>query len=228
MHLIFRLTVLILMPLLAACSQVPLIKTEPQAFVPQSADNAGRVLEYLAAADAALARDRLTRPRGQSAAELYLAALHLDPDNAQARQGLQLVGRRALAQANSALSRGDFRRAARVLDQALMADSDNNALRNLRQRLAQQELLMLAGARRTELPLDEKALAGRSESLAESLAALARELAESGERIVIYTRSDDEARWVYQALRQAEPATWFSVTTRLSSRPRIVRIPRAA
>lgn len=223
-----RLILLALLLWLTACSQVPLLKEKPKAFVPVATDPAGRVLEYLAAADAALARDRLTRPRGQSAAELYLAVLHLEPANLHARQGLQLVGQRAMAQANAALSRGEFQRAARILDQALMADSDNHALRDLRQRLAQQEILLLAGAPEPELPLDEEALAGRSEALAESLAQLAHELADSGERIVIYTRSDEEARWIYKTLRAAQPQTWFSVTTRLSSRPRIVRVPRSA
>lgn len=62
----------------------------------------------IARADKALAAGRLVGTQHDSARELFEAARTLDPDNDQARQGLNKVGARLLEQARVALTRNDF------------------------------------------------------------------------------------------------------------------------
>ncbi|QCU72705.1 hypothetical protein E5843_14610 [Luteimonas yindakuii] len=76
-----------------------------------------------AEAAAALASGRLSAADGTGARELYEAALAMDPDRPEARDGLSQVARAALAQAQSALAeeRFDDARAALALARELAA-----------------------------------------------------------------------------------------------------------
>jgi hypothetical protein len=60
----------------------------------------------------ALAENRLVGDRGDSARELFAQARTIDPDNNQARKGLDDVGARLLERARAALARNDFNAAA--------------------------------------------------------------------------------------------------------------------
>jgi hypothetical protein len=62
----------------------------------------------LAQADHALAAGHLDGSDGTSARELYAAALAREPDNDEARNGLQRVGRAELARASSAIAAGRY------------------------------------------------------------------------------------------------------------------------
>lgn len=66
----------------------------------------------------ALAQGRLSASDGGGARELYEAALALDPDRREARDGLARVGQAALAKARSALAARDHAQARRMLQLA--------------------------------------------------------------------------------------------------------------
>lgn len=66
-------------------------------------------------AAAALARGHLTAPDASGARELYEAAIAIDPDRLEAREGLARVAQAALEQARQALGRDDFVQAHRML-----------------------------------------------------------------------------------------------------------------
>ena len=212
---------------LAACSQmtefVPRL-SQPE-FQPQSLVVADKVLVYLAAACQALATDPLSRPRRNSAFELYRNALVLDPENIHAHNGVALVVRRYISLANAALSQGRFERALSLLARAQNIDGNNSAVIAMRQALVQQEQLASIGERPITLKLAVDELEGRDPKLVGQLQNLALSLAATGERIVIYARTDSESRWLYQQIKQAQPSHHFIVTTGLSSQPRIVRVP---
>lgn len=73
-------------------------------------------VRLMQAAEAAFAAGRLSSPDGQGARELFSAVLALDPDQAQAREGLRRVADTALAQGQAALAEDDRERArARLL-----------------------------------------------------------------------------------------------------------------
>ncbi|HET6434685.1 MAG TPA: hypothetical protein VFG18_03145, partial [Xanthomonadaceae bacterium] len=63
----------------------------------------------------ALAQGRLSAADGSGARELYEAALALDPDRREARDGLVRVGQAALARARAALAARDYRGARDML-----------------------------------------------------------------------------------------------------------------
>lgn len=197
------------------------------AFEPQSIAMADQVLEYLAAADEALARDHLSRPRRNSAFTLYRNALVLDPENIHAHNGISLIVRRYISLANAALSRGEFEWALKLLKRANSVDANNLTVIRMRQALAQQEQLAISGVR-PAWRLNIAELESRDPVLVEKLRELAQSVASSGERIVIYARTDAESRWIYQQLKQAQPQYHFVVTTGLSAQPRILRLPTAA
>lgn len=67
-----------------------------------------RAQELRAQAAQALAQGRLTSPDGSGARELYEAALAMDPDRDEARQGLARVAEAALAQARAAIAQDRF------------------------------------------------------------------------------------------------------------------------
>lgn len=68
-----------------------------------------------AEAEQALAEGRLSAPDGSGARELFEAALAMDPDRGEARQGLARVALAALAQARAALAADRFAEAHRQL-----------------------------------------------------------------------------------------------------------------
>ncbi|MGN6514174.1 MAG: hypothetical protein ACTHKZ_11475, partial [Lysobacteraceae bacterium] len=59
-------------------------------------------------AQQALAQGRLSAPDGRGARELYEAALAIDPDRNDAREGLARVGAAALAQARRDIAEGRY------------------------------------------------------------------------------------------------------------------------
>lgn len=61
-------------------------------------------ISLLQQAEQALAEGRLSSPDGQGARELFAAVLALSPDHSQAREGLNRVSERALAEARQALA----------------------------------------------------------------------------------------------------------------------------
>ena len=77
-----------------------------------------RIQQLRADAAHALQAGELTRADGRGARELYEAALALDPDRPDARDGLARVGRAALAKAESALAEGREVEARRLLQLA--------------------------------------------------------------------------------------------------------------
>ena len=72
----------------------------------------------IARGDKALADGKLVGNHNDSARELFQAARTLDPDNDEARAGLNKVGERLIEQARAALTRSDFSTAQADLEQA--------------------------------------------------------------------------------------------------------------
>lgn len=159
-------------------------------------------------AEDALARGVLTAPDGRGARELFEAAIAMDPDRPEARQGLARVALAALDQARGALAQDRFDEAHRLLDLARTlsvpraeADALAEALRQREAGLAGIDDLYdragrahaagrLDGADDAALPLYARVLAlepghagalrGREDALAELLAQ-AREALRAGD-----------------------------------------------
>lgn len=87
----------------------------------------------------ALQAGRLTAPDGSGARELYEAALAIEPDQAEARDGLARVGRAALVQARAAIDRGRYREAHAALRLARELDVPRAQVGTLSERLRERE-----------------------------------------------------------------------------------------
>lgn len=88
----------------------------------------------------ALARGHLSAADGSGARELYEAALALDPDRPDARDGLTLVGHAALARADAQIDAGQFAGARQSLALARAMTVPRPRLQALETRLRQREL----------------------------------------------------------------------------------------
>ncbi|MGO1071244.1 hypothetical protein [Lysobacter sp. CA199] len=158
----------------------------------------------------ALAEGRLTSPDGNGARELYQAALALDPDRGDARDGLARTGQVALQQARQAIDGGHFDFARERLDLARDLATPRAQVEALAARLRDREasragldrLVAAAAAAREQgrldgapdaaLPLYQRvlelqpqrndALEGRDDTLAELLQQ-ARQALENGELV---------------------------------------------
>ena len=89
---------------------------------------AGQIDELLSLAEADVAALRLTRPAGNNAFERFTQVLTLDPDNPDARQGLQVITERYRGLVESALGRADFDTAERHLEAARTVDPGSDWL----------------------------------------------------------------------------------------------------
>ncbi len=155
-------------------------------------------------ASLALADGRLSSADGHGARELYEAALALDPDRADTREGLARVGRAALAQARQAIDAGHFQQARERLALARELTQPRERVETLERALRQREaahagldrLVAAAAAARAQgrldgapdaaLPLYQRvlelqpqrndALEGRDDTLADLLQAARRAL----------------------------------------------------
>ncbi|WP_460758306.1 tetratricopeptide repeat protein [Lysobacter fragariae] len=111
---------------------------------------------------AAMAQGRLTAADGSGARELYEAALALDPDRREAREGLDRVGKAALSQAHTAMLRHRYPQAHAALKLAADLSMPRAQIDALEQQLRQFEiadadidgLLKQAAAARAEGRLD--------------------------------------------------------------------------
>ncbi|HEY5802605.1 MAG TPA: hypothetical protein VIT90_02775 [Lysobacter sp.] len=74
-----------------------------------------RAQQLQASAEQALKQGQLTSADGHGARELYTAALALDPDRSEARQGMAKVGQQALLQAERALQQRNYSEAHRLI-----------------------------------------------------------------------------------------------------------------
>ncbi|MGQ4660140.1 hypothetical protein [Lysobacter sp. F6437] len=156
-----------------------------------------RVQQLRADAANALLAGELTRTDGRGARELYQAALALDPDRPDARDGLARVGRAALARAETAFAQGRFDDAQASLQLARDLDVPRSQAEALEHKLRERttdaaglDLLLatahaaraagrLDGAADTALPLYQRVLAlqpnhisaleGREDTLADLL-----------------------------------------------------------
>lgn len=162
---------------------------------------AGRLREQAAVA---LAQGRLSAPDGTGARELYAAALALDPDRADARDGLERVAEAALAQARESIARRQFAAAREALQLAEDLSVPRARSAEVREQLRKSEaasvgighLLRLAGEARAAgrlegpagaLPLYQRvlelepantlALEGREDTLSDLLQQARRRLA---------------------------------------------------
>ncbi|MEM7080260.1 MAG: hypothetical protein AAF513_16695 [Pseudomonadota bacterium] len=143
-------------------------------------------------ADAAIERDQITYPREGSAYQIYREILTRYPDQADAIDGINTLVERYIDLALQALQRGALPRARSMLARARIIDAQHPGIEP-----TEQQIRLMSNAERTTMTLAAADLAARRAHLAAAIAGFARPEC----RYRIYTASDRDGRWIYQALR---------------------------
>lgn len=189
------------------------------------------VRDLLAAAEAALAADRLTTPLHDNAFDRFQAVLLLDPGNSQARSGIQQIFSRYLDMIRSALGRNDLGRARAMLERARLVQHDHPMLDELDAeiaRLRQQSEVpgeMSVAADGKEFLLNGQSLQRKDQQLVVRLQELARQVKESNETLLIIARNDAEGRWIYQRMSEGVPDYRLRGDIQLGRTPKILILP---
>jgi tetratricopeptide (TPR) repeat protein len=156
------------------------------------------IRRLLQSARYAMTDGQLIEPAGTSALAWYDRALLIDPQNPEARYGLESIVDQLVERARAAAEARRFDDAERLLAQALLVDPGHHAVRPA---LAQVQLLETA--RRNVFRLDPKALDARSANVLTTLREAGQASRSPGCRAIIRARNDAEGRWIYQEMSAA-------------------------
>lgn len=210
----------------------PVASSAPQARpAPKPVATREQVIKRLLAdADYALSQDQLLMPLSDNAHDRYHAVLLLDPNNSEAKTGLQAITLRYLELARSAAGRSRYAEAQAHLKNARDLDPKNPLVDEfaavLRKEIANQKPPAPYKPGPNEHVIDAKALSAKSPSVIAQLAELAQTARESGDLVMIHARSDAEGRWIYQRMREAVPGFLLRGDIRVTQQPRIQFVPR--
>lgn len=201
-----------------------LASTEPEAPEPASKppaphltpEETSAVQRLLTRAEQAIGEDHLTYPSKGSALALYDRVTILDPDNDQARRGLERIVERYLELALEASAQRRFSHARAMLDRARLVDPNHPGIAP-----TAAQLQMLANARRQVIDLDGASLRKRDQGLSGTLRKAGLASRGNGCRARITARSDSEGRWIYQQMNEAPGDSRITAQLDIGSPPRI-------
>jgi len=213
---------------LGACmsaSNQPAPAVEAQAEAPKAAPDTS--LALLAAAEKALAADRLMSPSHDNAYDRYRAVLMLRPGNEQAASGLQQVFLRYLALTRSALAKARWHQAETYLARANIVSPDHSLIKALASQLKEQRSAQLrADAPNKEddtvFRLNAAQVARRDPGMLSQLRGIAERMKETGETMLIVSLSDVDGRWLYSQMKASVPGFRLRGDIRLGRKVKVV------
>jgi len=184
-------------------------------------------LALLAAAEKALAADRLMSPSHDNAYDRYRAVLMLKPGNEQATSGLQQVLLRYLALTRSALAKGRWKQAETYLARANVVSPKHSLIKALAVQLKEQRSVQV----RADTPdkdldavfrLDAAQVARRDPVILDQLRVIAERMKETGETMLIVSLSDSDGRWLYSQMKASVPGFRLRGDIRLGRKVKVV------
>lgn len=203
-----------------------------------------RVSLLLRQAERALYNDRLLLPADDNAYDRFQAVLRLQPDNIQAKTGLQMIAMRYIEMGRTALRHSRLDEARTYARRARQVAADNPLLREFEQALADAQRHQMqaavaapraqsadtgAGSAQApsdnEYPLSVAMLSKRGDEIKAVLGQIAERLKRSDEVILIVARSDEEGRWLYREMKQAAEGYRIRGDIKVGSPPRVVVYP---
>jgi tetratricopeptide (TPR) repeat protein len=172
------------------------------------------MIELLEEADEAITQQRLTTPVDDNALFYYHMVLKIDPDNEEAKAGLEMIIGRYIQWADVALQQGRPDQAFKYLKRASTVDPKHPSL--------------LAGFRRIEAAgreassyfrLDSAALKGKTAKIRQQLGGIADEIRRWGARVVIEAGTDEQGRWIFGQLNSRHEDFLIRGNIRLAPQP---------
>ncbi|MDG2089658.1 MAG: hypothetical protein P8J61_00890 [Gammaproteobacteria bacterium] len=175
--------------------------------------------------EASLAFDdnRLLLPAGDNAYDRYREVLSFAPDNQVALKGVEDIVDRYVMMAIQAIEIGQFDDAEDYLDRAV---SINPGKENIVE--ARRVLEIEQSVSREYFPLDPQELAVQSLVIMSQLGSIGELVRNYDATFLITARSDAEARWIYQIMREAVGGYRLRGNITLGTQPAIqINIPQA-
>lgn len=166
--------------------------------------------------------NRLMLPAGDNAYDRYLEVLSFDPNNQIALQGVEDIVERYLVMANQAIQIGQFDDAEDYLVRAEIINPGKQDIIEARRVLALESRVT-----RDYFALAPEELAAQSLIMMSQLGTIGELVRNYDATFLITARSDSEARWIYQVMREAVGGYRLRGNITLGSQPAIqVNIPQ--
>lgn len=178
--------------------------------------------DMLFEASVAFDDNRLMLPPGDNAYDRYMEVLSFAPENQVALQGIEDIADRYVAMANQAIQIGQFDNAEEYLDRA---DGISPGKANIVE--ARRVLDLEKSVTREYFTLDPQELTAQSLLIMSQLGSIGEMVRNNDATFLITARSDAEARWIYQIMREAVGGYRLRGNIALGSQPTIqVNIPQ--
>jgi len=193
-------------------------------------------LRLLAKAEESFRNGYYTEPASNNAYDSFRSVLLINPDNQQARAGLQAILIRYTEQVRNAMAGSRYSLAQSVLREAQQYFPNHKMLDALKEeirsanpvsRYKQTSLNKPASAKLVvdEFKLPGTLLEARNQEILPLLSQIAERVKENDESVMIYARTDAEGRWIYKQLKDAVPGYRVRGDIRLGREPRIAILP---
>ncbi len=181
-----------------------------------------------AKANTAINANRLTKPKHDNAYDYLKAILLLDPNNADAKRGLESLAIKYRVLVDSNIKRGNFTQARTMRRRALALFPNHPQLLGLNKKIeraqGQKNQQMLAKVDQLDVtlfPLPAYELSLRSQTIKSFLRRLAERIATSHETVLINARDDAEGRWMYKVMKEAAPGYRVRGDIRTTTKPSV-------
>ncbi len=204
---------------LAGCPTTP---QEPDPVAPTTAPTAAETGSptdldaLLEQASIAFDEHRLTTPAEHSAYAIYQEVLRLDPNNDDARRGLEKIVERYVEFALDAVDRRQFGRAQRFLERARTVDADHPAIAP-----TEEQAQLIENAKRERQAVDASLLKRRSASLALKLQQFGSRAVAANCLVYIHAATDADGRWLYRQINQGSPRSRIRARLQIASPPSV-------
>lgn len=188
---------------------------------------------FLIQAEEAFRRGRLTAPAHNNAYDSFHSVLLVNPDNQQARSGLQAILIRYADMVREAMAASRYRLSKDLVRQAQIYYPGNQLLLDLQQEIRklqysyQQTVLAKPTNDLTlqEFELPTQMLSDDRDALLPFINSIAQRVESTDESVMIYARTDAEGRWIYRQMKKAVPGYRVRGDIRLSQSPKIAILP---
>jgi hypothetical protein len=207
------------------------ITVSPEITDPESSSNIRVVDPFLRAriladmlfeASVAFDDNRLMLPPGDNAYDRYMEVLSFVPDNQVALQGIQDIVDRYVTMANQAIQIGQFDNAEEYLNRAASISPGKANIVEARRVLNTEKSIS-----REYFSLDPEELTAQSLLIMSELGSIGELVKNNDATFLITARTDAEARWIYQIMREAVGGYRLRGNIALGSQPAIqVNIPQ--
>jgi hypothetical protein len=188
--------------------EVAPVQPQVEATPPPLTEQQKHINALLSDADYALSQGRLLNPISDNAHDRYRSVLLMEPENARAKEGLQIIALRYVEMARTAATRGNLSEAQSFIRYARGVDNNpvvQDAAETLRKQIASMPAPKPYQPGENEHLLDPKLLQAKDPEILTQLTGVAQKAKATDEFVLIVARSDAEGRWIYQQLRTAVP-----------------------